>query len=324
MDPKKYLLCITIPTLNRGHYLKRLIDSIVNQKGFTDDISIVINDGPSTDTTTEIVAEYQKKHANIFYTRNARAVGMLPAILESIDMSNGEYTWLFGSDDFMKEGSLEIVLQIILEKSPTLILSNRLVVDGELRASNYKESERRNLLFHGFSDFSVYLWFNEPHKYADKWNYLTFMSVFCFKTAYYRDMLPYVESSVCSKEALSKHYFNYIVVLFSQLSSEKTICLIEKPRLVFCQGWNTSWEPNHKINVDIKMLMNYLSSNYQLTQNCQKMFRRMYLESLFYGSILYKLQKVPILKESFRFLRKNSIAKKIYYWVTQALATFKL
>jgi hypothetical protein len=42
-----------------------------------------------------MVAEYQKKYSNIFYSKNTKAVGMLPAIMESMNMSNGEYAWLF-------------------------------------------------------------------------------------------------------------------------------------------------------------------------------------------------------------------------------------
>jgi Glycosyl transferase family 2 len=137
----------------------------------------------------EMVLEYQKSYKNISYFRNDTAVGMLPAILESIDMSNGTYTWLMGSDDFMQKDSLSIVLGIIKEKSPTVILSNRLMVDGAGETDEYGETEKKTRFFHGFSDFSVYLGLKEDQKYQDKWNYMTFMSVFCFQTSHYQEML---------------------------------------------------------------------------------------------------------------------------------------
>lgn len=71
---KEPLLSICIPTYNREVYLKRLLDSIVSQKGFSDDIEIVIDDGPSKDNTQLMVAEYQKKYPNIRYFRNTKAV----------------------------------------------------------------------------------------------------------------------------------------------------------------------------------------------------------------------------------------------------------
>lgn len=95
MNTKQFGLAICIPTYNREKSLSRLLSSIVTQEAFSDDVSIVINDGPSKDGTEQMVREYQKKYGNIFYSRNEVAVGMLPAILESIEMSNGEYTWLF-------------------------------------------------------------------------------------------------------------------------------------------------------------------------------------------------------------------------------------
>jgi abequosyltransferase len=55
------LLSICIPTYNRETYLKRLLDSIVSQKEFTDtdDIEILVDDGPSKDNTTDLVKGYQ-------------------------------------------------------------------------------------------------------------------------------------------------------------------------------------------------------------------------------------------------------------------------
>lgn len=277
MNTDKYLLSICIPTYNREKYLKRLLESIVTQEWFTDQISIVINDGPSKDNTIQMVTDYQKKYKNITYFRNDVAVGMLPAILESIEMSDGKYTWLFGSDDFMQEDSLEIVMGILKNQTPTVVLSNRLTFKDSSECDSYQEEERKSLYFQWFADFWIYLWLEEKEKYEDKHNYFTFMSVFCFETTYYKEMLEYVTKNVCSKSELNKHYFNYIVVLFSQLFSEKTICVIEKPRLVFCQADNHNWKQNRKIVKDIKMLSNYVKNTYILPYNTIKLLDKFIL-----------------------------------------------
>ncbi len=316
----KYLLAICIPTYNREVYLKRLLDSIVTQKWFTDEICIIINDWPSKDNTTEMISEYQAKYGNIYYSRNDIAVWMLPAILESIEMSTGRYTWLFGSDDFMHSDALEIITETIKKQEPTLILSNRLNVNITEEASDYIENNSQILTFNWFSNFSEYFWVDDASKYQDKWNYLTFMSVFCFETEYYRQSLEYTQNSIIDMAALKKHYFNYIVILFSRLSVERVICIIEKPRLVFCQSANTSWEPNHKINQDIKMLMDYLKKNYSLTPWCIKIFKRMYFESFLYGTILYKLQKIHLFKIIMKRLTQNNTVKKIYYTLTKIVS----
>ncbi len=94
-----------------------------------------------------MVAEFQKNYKNIYYSRNDVAVGMLPAILESIDMSTGQYTWLFGSDDFMQTDALEITLNTIKEQSPTLILSNRLNVKDTTESESYKGKDKKTMVF---------------------------------------------------------------------------------------------------------------------------------------------------------------------------------
>ena len=153
MKSKNYILCITIPSYNRELHLKKLLESIVTQEGFDEDVSIVINDGPSTDNTTKMVAEFQQKYNNISYTQNKKAVGMLPAILESIQMSNGQYTWLFGSDDFMHKDALKITLDIIKNNSPALILSNRTIFENPKDLEIKDTQEVKTLFFEGFSDF---------------------------------------------------------------------------------------------------------------------------------------------------------------------------
>lgn len=154
---KPYFLSICVPTYNRRRHLQKLLDSLVTQSGFTDEISIVINDGPSSDGTFEMLQEYLVKYSNISYHRNEKAVGMMPAILEAIEYSNGKYTWLFGSDDFFQENSLEIVLEELKKNSPKLLLSTRYSFDRIEDCGNYISEERRILEFNGFADFGTYL-----------------------------------------------------------------------------------------------------------------------------------------------------------------------
>ncbi|MFB0965209.1 MAG: glycosyltransferase family 2 protein [Patescibacteria group bacterium] len=153
---KKPLICICIPTYNRAASLSRLLESIITQKGFDDEVSIMINDGPSKDGTESMVRGYQKKYPNIKYSRNPVAVGMLPAILESIDMSEGEYTWIVGSDDFMWNDALEIMTSALKEKKPALALCNRLAFRDITECKTFEPKVRSVLSFAGFSDFGTY------------------------------------------------------------------------------------------------------------------------------------------------------------------------
>lgn len=65
------LLSICIPTYNRSPYLRKTIDSIIQQDDFTpENVEIVISDNCSTDDTKTVCIEYTERYENIKYFRN--------------------------------------------------------------------------------------------------------------------------------------------------------------------------------------------------------------------------------------------------------------
>lgn len=101
-------LSFCIPTYNRGAYLGRLIESIASQ--WTDEVEIVISDNASTDNTEEIIAEYQKKYPRIVYSKSKTNLGADRNYLRVVELAQGEYCWLFGSDDYLAEGAINRIL----------------------------------------------------------------------------------------------------------------------------------------------------------------------------------------------------------------------
>ena len=63
----KIQLSFCITTRNRADFIGEALDSIISQAG--DNVEIVVVDGASTDNTTEVVGQYQKKFNNIVYRR---------------------------------------------------------------------------------------------------------------------------------------------------------------------------------------------------------------------------------------------------------------
>lgn len=108
MKPK---LSICIPTYNRAKYLGETIASIVNQA--TEEVEIVISDNASSDNTTEIVEHYRATFPSIVYYRHSENVGADRNYLKVVELASGEYCWLFGSDDIMKEHAIAKVLSEI-------------------------------------------------------------------------------------------------------------------------------------------------------------------------------------------------------------------
>jgi len=118
------LLSICIPTYNRARFLKDALDSILNQINDynKDKVEICISDNASEDNTEELVKEYQKKSSiPIIYHRNEKNMGADYNFLKVVEIANGEYCWLLGSDDIIEERGIDTVLREIEE--------NRDVVD---------------------------------------------------------------------------------------------------------------------------------------------------------------------------------------------------
>jgi abequosyltransferase len=89
------LLSICIPTYNRAEYLKKTLDSIVNQEGFAEHCEIVISDNCSPDNTAEVVDTFMAQYKNIRYYRNDTNVGELNFV-RVMDLARGKYIKLNG------------------------------------------------------------------------------------------------------------------------------------------------------------------------------------------------------------------------------------
>ena len=109
----KPLLSICIPTYNRAKYLKDALDSILKQINENNKykVEICISDNASEDNTEELVEEYQKKSPiPIIYHKNEKNMGADYNYLKVVEIANGEYCWLLGSDDIIEEGGIDTVL----------------------------------------------------------------------------------------------------------------------------------------------------------------------------------------------------------------------
>ncbi len=114
------LLSIGIPTYNGEKYLHRPLESILPQlEGLEDKVEIVFSDNASDDRTPEIIKEYASKHRFIKYFRNEENVGADRNYDLVVKRSRGKYVWLFTDNDYIKDGGVKKVLEV-MEKHPGL------------------------------------------------------------------------------------------------------------------------------------------------------------------------------------------------------------
>lgn len=97
-------ISVIIPVYNSSTYLRKCLDSVVNQT-LKDIEIIVINDG-STDDSKNIIEEYLCKYKNIiFIDQENKGIGKTRNI--GIKKATGEYITFVDSDDYIKENMLE-------------------------------------------------------------------------------------------------------------------------------------------------------------------------------------------------------------------------
>lgn len=96
---------VIIPVYNTEKYLRKCIDSVLNQTMLDYEI-IIVNDG-STDNSVKIVQEYIKKNNNI-HLINQKNKGQAAARNAGIKEASGEYLYFLDSDDMIKSNLLKI------------------------------------------------------------------------------------------------------------------------------------------------------------------------------------------------------------------------
>lgn len=99
-NTKKVKVQIVCVTYNQKDYIKEALDSFIMQKT-NFDFEVLIGDDCSTDGTSEIVAEYAKKHPNIIkYFRRTPNMGPLENFMDLCDRVTAKYAAFCDGDDF--------------------------------------------------------------------------------------------------------------------------------------------------------------------------------------------------------------------------------
>ncbi|MGI9285950.1 MAG: glycosyltransferase family 2 protein [Pseudomonadales bacterium] len=123
-DNKSQRVSIVLPVYNGERYLRRAVDSIVNQT-FTD-FELIICDNASTDKTEDICREYAHHDERVHYHRHAENQGPNLNFSQGVAMASGEYFKWAAHDDEFAPNFLEACVKA-LEDNPQAILCQSLI-----------------------------------------------------------------------------------------------------------------------------------------------------------------------------------------------------
>ena len=124
----KIKLTIGIPAYNGAKYIQQTLDSIISQIDTIDGINqleILISDNASDDDTSIISNKYLANNKGIIsYYKNSENLGYDRNVDLVMERSAGEYVWLLGCGDIVKNGAIKHILHYVNIKTYDNILLN--------------------------------------------------------------------------------------------------------------------------------------------------------------------------------------------------------
>ena len=133
-------ISVIIPIYNVEKYLRRCIESVLNQKEISMEI-ILVDDG-STDTSGDICEDYVANYPNIKYI-HIKNSGPSTAKNIGYDIATGNYIAFIDSDDEIKPEMFSTMLQSGYQHNADIVCCNYIQVDevGNISHTEYTDQE---------------------------------------------------------------------------------------------------------------------------------------------------------------------------------------
>ena len=180
-----------VPVYNTEKYLKKCLDSLINQTYKNFEI-IVVNDG-STDKSSNIISKYQKKYKNIIVIDKENE-GLSMARNRGVQKSSGKYIIFVDSDDYVSNKLLEEVDKKINDSD---ILRFQIATEDEdyTKINEYHEEG-----FESMCGYDAFKYLSSYHFVEPAWCYVIrrdyyIENKFSFKKGVYHEdfgLIPYV------------------------------------------------------------------------------------------------------------------------------------
>lgn len=129
---KKNKITVVTPAFNSEKFIRKTIDSVLNQSIGIHNLQYIIVDDRSTDGTREIVMEYAKKYKQIclvMMPENTGSPGTPRNI--GIELANSKYITFLDSDDWLEKDGLFHLYNILEETGDDYVVGRTIKVESE-------------------------------------------------------------------------------------------------------------------------------------------------------------------------------------------------
>ena len=119
---------IVVPVYNAAPYLRKCLDSVVNQT--LRNVEIIFIDDGSTDGSSEICKKYASKDSRIIYYKKENE-GLAAARQDGIERASGEYVGFVDSDDWLELNMYERMYEAATKENADVVFCNCYFNDSE-------------------------------------------------------------------------------------------------------------------------------------------------------------------------------------------------
>ena len=126
------LLSVIIPNYNNSEYLKRCLDSIINNT--YSNLEIIIIDDASTDNSVDIINSYKDKRIRLIKNKTNLGAGKSRNI--GIKLSKGSYITFIDSDDYVDLDYFSYLISLTLKYDASLVCSNTTIKNEQVITKN--------------------------------------------------------------------------------------------------------------------------------------------------------------------------------------------
>ena len=117
-------ISIIVPVYNTAKYLKRCLDSIINQKFDNINYEIIVVNDASTDNSLEIINEYLKNDNRIILIDKKENQGLSEARNSGIEIAQGEYILHIDSDDWIEDNYIYDMVTLAKKENADMVVSD--------------------------------------------------------------------------------------------------------------------------------------------------------------------------------------------------------
>ena len=198
-----FRVSVIVPIYNTEKYLRRCIDSLVNQT--LQDIEIILVDDGSTDNSLSILMEYESRYPDKVKVYTKENGGQAMARNLGIQCSSGKYIGFVDSDDYVDTRMYETMYRVAEENQSDMVECNyRYLCEEGKKAKEYRTrgnirqyKNRKDMFINSQASPCNKLFRREVlmHEGVD------FPEGFIYEdTAFYIKTIPYIDKEVYIKE----------------------------------------------------------------------------------------------------------------------------